>query len=771
MWESVIREDAPRFADPRFRIPAPVESCAAPDPRRVREENAPVPYWFEPTALELELAGRRLRVETGKLAKQAAGAAVVTYGDTVVLVTVTSATPREGIDFFPLTVDFVEKFSAAGKIPGGFFKREGRLSDREILVCRFIDRALRPLFAPGYRDETQVQATVLAADGENPADIAAFIGASAALTVSDVPFLGPIAAVRVGKIDGQLAVNPTTSQREQSALDLVVAGSRAALVMVEGAAKQLPEVEILEALQRAHREILPQIELQEELQRRVGAPKRALAVPAEEQDLRRRVREAAEADLRAALALRGKHDRYARLAEVEVRVLEQFTAPYLREKAALDSLEALEARREGLRKLSGFVRRELHELRSELMRERLLGDGVRIDGRSPTEIRPIACEVRAVPRAHGAALFTRGETQALVYTTLGSPGEAQTIDAMTERSYKRFLLHYNFYPFSVGEARMLRGPSRRDIGHGHLAERAIQAVLPPEEEFPYTVRVVSEVLESNGSSSMATICGATLSLLDAGFALEAPVAGIAMGLVEDGERRVILSDILGDEDHLGDMDFKVAGTHSGITALQMDIKIRSVDWKVMEQALEQARAGRLHILDCMEADTRAEIPGLRPRTELSPWAPRSEQFSIKTERIRDVIGPGGRVIRAIQDTTGAKIDIEDDGQVTIFAPNVEALAKARAMVDELTQEAELDKTYVGKVKRITDFGAFVEIFPGTDGLIHISHLAEGRVDRVTDVVKEGDEVLCKCIDIDPSGRIRLSRKEALADALAQAQEA
>jgi polyribonucleotide nucleotidyltransferase len=728
-------------------------------------------YWFQPTSVEIELGGKPLRIETGKLAKQAGGAAVVSYGETVVLVTVTTSTPREGIDFFPLTVDYVEKYSAAGKIPGGFFKREARLSDREILVCRFIDRACRPLFADGYRDETQIIATVLAADGENPPDIPAFVGASAALTISDVPFLGPIAAVRLGRVEGALVVNPTTEQRAASELDLIVAGSRQALVMVEGAAKQLPEPEILAALQRAHREVQPLIDAQEELARRVGRPKRTVAVPADASELRRQVRAAAEADLRAALTETVKHERYAKIGAVEKRVLEQFTAPYLKERVALESLEAVEGRREGLRRLSSTVKSELHDLRSDLVRERLLTDGTRIDGRSSTDIRPIACEVRAVPRAHGAALFTRGETQALVYTTLGSPGDAQTIDAMTERSYKRFLMHYNFPPFSVGEARMLRGPSRRDVGHGHLAERAIQAVLPAEESFPYTVRVVSEVLESNGSSSMATVCGATLALLDAGVELEAPVAGIAMGLIEDGERRAILSDILGDEDHLGDMDFKVAGTRRGITAVQMDIKIRSVDWQVMERALEQARVGRLHILDCMERETRADIPDLRPRQELSAWAPRSEQFRIKPDRIRDIIGPGGRVIRAIQDTTGAKIDVEDDGQVTIFAPNAGALERARAMVDELTQEAELDKIYVGKVKRITDFGAFVEIFPGTDGLIHISHLAEGRVERVTDVVQEGDEVLAKCIDIDPSGRIRLSRKEALGDALAQKSQA
>jgi polyribonucleotide nucleotidyltransferase len=728
-----------------------------------------MPYWFQPTTVELEVGGKPLRIETGKLAKQAGGAAVVRYGESVVLTTVTRSAPREGIDFFPLTVEYVEKYSAAGKIPGGFFKREARLSDREILVCRFIDRACRPLFADGYRDETQVIATVLAADGENPTDILAFIGASAAFTISEIPFLGPIAAVRLGKVDGSVVVNPLFSQREGSALDLVVAGSRQALVMVEGAAKEIPEAELLAALQHAHREILPLIDLQEKLRQQVGKPKLAVSVPADTAELRRKVRAAAEAPLRDALAERVKHERYAKISAVEKQVAEDFTAPFGKEKVALDSLEAVETRRDQLKKLSSTVKDELHEIRSQLVRERLLTDGVRIDGRGPRDIRQIACEVRAVPRAHGAALFTRGETQALVYTTLGSPGDAQTIDGMTERSYKQFLLHYNFPPFSVGEARMLRGPSRRDVGHGNLAERAIQAVLPPEAELPYTVRIVSEVLESNGSSSMATVCGATLSLLDAGIEISAPVAGIAMGLIEDGDRRVILSDILGDEDHLGDMDFKVAGTRTGITAVQMDIKIRSVDWKVMEQALEQARAGRLHILDCMESEVKSELPGLTPRRELSPWAPRSEQFMIKPDRIRDIIGPGGRVIRAIQDTTGAKIDVEDDGQVTVFAPNGEALAKARAMVDELTQEAELDRVYLGKVKRITDFGAFVEIFPGTDGLIHISHLADGRVERVTDVVKEGDEVLAKCIDIDPTGRIRLSRKEALADALARSQ--
>jgi polyribonucleotide nucleotidyltransferase len=727
-----------------------------------------MPYWFEPTTVSTEIGGRTLSIETGRVAKQAAGAAVISYGDTVVLVAATSGTPREGIDFFPLTVDFVEKTSAAGKIPGGFFKREGRLADREIIVCRFIDRSIRPLFAEGFRDETQVLATVLAADGITHPDIPALIGASAALGLSDLPFLGPIAAVRVGKLEGEFVANPANSQLTESEMDLVVAGSRDALVMVEGSAKEATEADVLAALQFAHAQIQPLIDIQKDLIARAGRPKREIPVPESRGELDAQVRQAAETDLREAVAIRTKAERYARVAAVEEEVVDRFNGEYRKEKVALDSLEAVEERRAGLRRLVADVKGSLHDLRSQLVRERILSEGIRIDGRSAADVRQIACEVRVVPRAHGAALFTRGETQALVYTTLGSSGDAQTIDALTERSSKHFMLHYNFPPFSVGEARFLRGPSRRDVGHGNLAERAIQAVLPPQEDFPYTVRVVSEVLESNGSSSMATVCGAALSLMDAGVDLKAPVAGIAMGLIEDGERHAILSDILGDEDHLGDMDFKVAGTREGITALQMDIKIESVDWKVMEEALAQARAGRLHILDCMESETRSELEGFKARVDLSKWAPRLEVITIKPDRIRDIIGPGGRVIRGIQEMSGAKIDVDDNGEVGIFAPDLESLKRARAMVDELTQEAEIDKVYLGKVKRITDFGAFVEIFPGTDGLIHISHLAEGRVDSVTDVLAEGDEVLAKCIDIDPSGRIRLSRKEALADAIAQA---
>jgi polyribonucleotide nucleotidyltransferase len=728
-------------------------------------------YWFEPKSVSFQVGSRTMTVETGRLAKQAAGAALVSYGETVVLVTATSAKPREGIDFFPLTVDFVEKTSAAGKIPGGFFKREGRLSDREVLVSRFIDRSIRPLFADGYRDETQITATVLSADGQNFPDIAAFVGASAALTISDLPFLGPIGAVRVARIDGQLVANPLKAQMEKSDLELIVAGSRAAAVMVEGGMKEVPEAQLLDALRFAHKELLLQLDPQDELRRLAGKPKRDVPAPPDTSALDARIRGMAEAQLKEALQIKDKLPRYAAIAVVESGVVESVATEFKRAPASFDSLEAVESRRSELNKLVAQTKNSLHDLRSAIVRERILTDGARIDGRSTNDIRQIACELRVVPRAHGTALFTRGETQALVSTTLGSADDKQTIDSLTERYEKGFMLHYNFPPFSVGEARPLRGPGRREVGHGTLAEKAILNVLPPESEFPYTLRVVSETLESNGSSSMATVCGATLSLMDAGVPIKAPVAGIAMGLIEDGARVAILSDILGDEDHLGDMDFKVAGTRNGVTAVQMDIKVRSIDWSVMERALEQARVGRLHILDCMERETRDMLGGrFEARTEVANHAPRMSALWIKPDRIRDIIGPGGRVIRAIQEATGAKIDIEDNGEVKVFAPDRDQLDRARAMIEELTQEAEIGRVYLGKVKRIADFGAFVEIFPGTDGLIHISHLAEARIEKVTDVLNEGDEVLAKCIDIDPSGRIRLSRKEALADLAAQPQE-
>jgi len=723
-------------------------------------------YWFKPETVTMELGGRTLTIETGRLAKQAAGACLVTYGETVVLATVVHGQPREGIDFFPLTVDFVEKTSAAGKIPGGFFKREARLSDREVLVCRFIDRAIRPLFAAGYNDDTMVMATVLSADGENAPDIAAFIGASAALTVSEIPFLGPIAAVRVGRIGGEFITNPTTEQSAASDMDFVVGGSRDALVMVEGGADSANEDDVLGALQFAHRELIRVIDLQSDLQRRIGKPKIALSKVPDRSALEQEIRAKLGSRLEAATQIKDKKERTDAIKAIEAEIRDGYISAFRNEKVAFDSLEMVDARRDAERRLGADVKEILHDLRAEAVRNRVLETGERIDGRGTSDIRQIACELRVVPRPHGVALFTRGETQALVTTTLGGRFDAQTIDSLTERYTKPFYLHYNFPGYSTGEPRPNRGPGRREVGHGNLAERAIASVLPSAEDFPYTIRIVSETLESNGSSSMAAICGGTLSLMDAGVPIKAPVAGIAMGLVTDGDRIAILSDILGDEDHLGDMDFKVAGTADGITALQMDIKIESVDWDVMKRALAQAREGRLHILECMERETAAELPGFVSRGELSRYAPRVTTVMVKPDRIRDIIGPGGKVIRAIQETTGTKVDIDDNGVVTIFSPDADALEQARSMIEELTQEAELDRIYLGKVKRITDFGAFVEIFPGTDGLIHISHLAEGRVDKVTDVLTEGDEVLAKCIDIDPTGRIRLSRKEALADAAA-----
>jgi len=656
-------------------------------------------YWFKPETVTLELGGRTLTIETGRLAKQAAGACLVTYGETVVLVTAVHGKPRQGIDFFPLTVDFVEKTSAAGKIPGGFFKREARLSDREVLVCRFIDRAIRPLFADGYDDDTMVMATVLSADGENAPDIAAFIGASAALSVSEIPFLGPIAAVRVGRVGGEFITNPTTEQTAESDMDFVVGGSRDALVMVEGGADAANEDDVLGALQYAHRELIRVIEMQDQLQRLIGKPKIELSAARDRSALEQEIRGKVGSRLETATQIKDKKERTDAIKAVEGEVRDGYASAFRSEKVSFDSLEAVDARRDAERQLGADVKEILHDLRAEAVRNRVLESGERIDGRGTSDIRQIACELRVVPRPHGVALF-------------------------------------------------------------------IKSVLPSAEDFPYTIRIVSETLESNGSSSMAAICGGTLSLMDAGVPIKAPVAGIAMGLITDGDRVAILSDILGDEDHLGDMDFKVAGTADGITALQMDIKIESVDWDVMKRALAQAREGRLHILDCMERETASELPAFVSRDELSRYAPRVSTITVKPDRIRDIIGPGGKVIRAIQETTGTKVDIDDNGVVTIFSPDADALAQARSMVEELTQEAELDRIYLGKVKRITDFGAFVEIFPGTDGLIHISHLADSRVEKVTDVLAEGDEVLAKCIDIDPTGRIRLSRKEALADAAA-----
>jgi polyribonucleotide nucleotidyltransferase len=730
-----------------------------------------MPYWFESTTVTVSVGGRPMTLETGRMAKQAGGSVLVTYGDTTVLVTATRSKPRPGIDFFPLTVDFVEKFAAAGKIPGGFFKREGRLADREVLVSRFIDRSIRPLFAEGYNDETHVVATVLSSEPDYPADVCAFVGASAALSISEIPFLGPIAAVRLGRVGGDYLINPTPDQIEESDVELIVAGSRGSIVMVEGGADQVPEDEILAALKHAHGELVPIIETIEELQSKVGQTKIVPAPAPDTSALEAQIRSKAEARLSEAMKIAAKHERGASVKEIETEVKAEIVDAYRSEKVSFESLADWEDRKSGLDRLAKQTGNILHDLGGEILRERVLAEGIRVDGRGPADIRKIMCEVRVVPRPHGVALFTRGETQAVVSATLGSGFDEQTIDGMGGRFKKRFMLHYNFPPFSVGEARMLRGPGRREVGHGTLAERAIKPVLPDHDDFPYTIRVVSETLESNGSSSQAAICGATLALLDAGTPLKAPVAGIAMGLITDGKRTVILSDILGDEDHLGDMDFKVAGTPQGITALQMDIKVKEIDWDIMEKALSQAKDGRLHILKQMEETTNDELDGLQARADLHAFAPRLEVLYIKPDRIRDIIGPGGKTIRAIQETTECKIDVEDDGRVAVFGPSGETVARALAMVGELTQEAEIGRIYLGKVKRIADFGAFCEIFPGTDGLVHISHLAEGRVENVTDILSEGDEVLVKCIDIDPAGRVRLSRKEALADAANEAEAA
>jgi polyribonucleotide nucleotidyltransferase len=686
--------------------------------------------------VEIDFHGRRLSLEVGRLAKQAGGSALVQYGDTVVLVTATAAREaREGLDFFPLTVDYQEKTFAAGKIPGGFFKREGRPAEKEVLTSRLCDRPLRPLFPDGFRCETQVIATVLSFDKENDADVLALIGASTALEVSDIPFNGPIAGIRMGRIDGRLVVNPTVSQLAESDLQLILAGSRDAIVMVEGGARMLSEDVILDALYTGHRELQPILALQAELRQAVGKPKRTVVPPAVDQTLAGRVRQLADAKLAAALAVSGKHERNDAIRQVRSEILTALATDFPDRDREIKAC--------------------FEECHSRLLRNMIVEKKQRIDGRGLSDVRPITCEVQVLPRTHGSALFTRGETQALAVATLGTSSDEQKIDALVGESYKKFMLHYNFPPFSVGEVKFLRSPGRREIGHGALAERAVRAVLPDEADFPYTIRVVSEILESNGSSSMATVCGSSLALMDAGVPIKAPVAGIAMGLIrEDAEVRV-LSDILGDEDHLGDMDFKVAGTSEGVTAVQMDIKIGGVTREIMRDALYQARDGRLHILACMQQ--ALEIP----RATMSAYAPRIETLKIKVDRIRDVIGPGGKVIRGIIEETGVKIDVEDDGTIYVASADGEAMQKAIDWIRRLTAEAEVGKIYKGVVKKIMDFGAFVEILPGTDGLLHISQLAPTRVQTVRDVVKEGDEVMVKVLEVDKSGKIRLSRKEAL----------
>ena len=690
--------------------------------------------------LQIDFGGRPFSIETGRVAKQASGAVMVQYGDTVVLVTsVTSSERREGIDFLPLTVNYLEMTYAAGRIPGGFFKREGRPTDHEILISRFIDRPLRPLFPKGFQNETQIIATVLSADSDNDPSILGMIGASAAVSLSGVPFAGPIAGAKVGRIDGEYILNPTHDELDLSDVDLFVAGSEEAIIMVEGSAKEVKEKEILEAILFGHRSLKPVIDLQKQIMSLCGVKAREFNIQRPEDLLYQKVASACQEKLAEAYRIREKIKRRERVEEIFEGLLQDCGA----EDEASEKM----------------VRIAFEEIDRKLVRRMIAERKERIDGRELSEIRPISCDVGILPRTHGSALFTRGETQVLAVVTFGTSEDEQKINSLMGETYKSFMLHYNFPPFSTGEVSPLRSPSRREIGHGALAEKAILPVLPSNENFPYTIRIVSEVLESNGSSSMATVCGATLSLMDAGVPIKAPVAGIAMGLIlEEGGGIAVLSDILGDEDHIGDMDFKVAGTAEGVTAIQMDIKVRGVSKEVMDRVLEQAREGRLHILGKMR-ETIAE-----PRKDLSRHAPRIVSIQVKQEKIRDVIGPGGKNIRSIVDQTGVKVDVEDSGLVKLASPNYEAIEKAIYMIKRLTQEVEVGGFYTGKVIRILSFGAIVELFPGTDGLVHISQLAESRVNEVSDVLKEGDEVLVKVIDIDPQGRVRLSRKAALKEA-------
>ena len=686
--------------------------------------------------VEVGIEGRTLSIEAGQVARAADGAAWVRYGDTVVLVTaVASKEPREGIDFFPLTVDYQERAYAVGKIPGGFFKREGRPHEKETLSGRLIDRPIRPLFPKGYHQDVQIIATVLSADQENDPDVLAVVGASAALTASPIPFLGPIGCVRVGRVDGRWVANPTYEQLGQSDVEVVVAGTETAIVMVEGGAREVSEESMLEALLFGHRALQPVIAIQRDLLRQMGISKPEFVSLPVDPALQSRIEQLCQTRLRELAFVPEKEEQQAR------------------RRMLLD--EALAAVATEAPSVSLQVRDIFEELEKREMRRLILEEGRRADGRSVTAVRPITCEVGVLPRTHGSAIFTRGQTQALVTTTLGTSEDEQRLDDLECESSKRFMLHYNFPPFSVGEVKFVRSASRRDIGHGALAERAIEPMLPPKEEFPYTVRIVSDILESNGSSSMATVCGASLSLMDAGVPVRSPVAGVAMGLVKEAEKAVVLTDIQGLEDHLGDMDFKVAGTHAGVTSIQMDIKIQGITEAILRQALTQAREARLEVLETMGRTLS------RARANLSPFAPRIVSFKIPVDKIREVIGPGGKIIRGIVEQTGAKIDIEDDGSVSIASVDEAAAQKAMEIIGKIVEVPEVGKVYLGKVVKITDFGAFVEILPGTDGLLHISQIAHERIKRVEDVLKEGEEVSVKVIDVDKSGKIRLSRRELL----------
>ena len=694
-------------------------------------------------------AGRDISVKIGYMADQADGAALVCYGDTVALVTaVCMKTRREGVDFIPLTVDYQEMTAAAGKIPGGFFKREGRPNEREVITSRVIDRSTRPLFPKGFANETQIVATILSYDNECASDVAAMLGASVALSISDIPFKGPVAGARVGRIDGRLVVNPTAAELELSDLDIYLVGRKVSpgtggkdfdvnLVMMEGGAKEVGEDVIVGAINAGLEALRPIMEFQDRICRAVGKEKRKVELTQVPDDLRTQVRDASFDGLKAAYAQARKQERHAAINDARAKIVDAYAGP--------DGKQA------------PLVKKVLDDVERSILRDMIIKEGKRIDGRPSNAIRPITCEVGLLPRTHGSALFTRGETQSLAVLTLGTSSDEQRLDYIGGEEMRSFMLHYNFPPYSVGEARMLRGPGRREVGHGVLARRALLPILPPKEEFPYTIRIVSEILSSNGSSSMATVCGGSLSLMDAGVPVRDMVAGIAMGLLKESDHVVILSDILGDEDHAGDMDFKVCGTKKGITSLQMDIKIDGINEDILTKALAQAREGRHFIIDKLQETIR------EPRESLSVYAPRITTIMINPARIRDVIGTGGKNIRQIIAETGVEINVEDNGTVTIASSDADASARAIAMVKALTEEAEIGKIYMGTVRKVVDFGAFVEILPGTDGLVHISQLDNKRVNKVTDVVNEGDRIPVKVIEIDKSGKIKLSRKEALDD--------
>jgi len=697
-----------------------------------------------PHSVQIKINNASLSIETGKVAKQADGSVVVRCGGTVVLSTaVASRTAMEGRDFLPLTVEYRERAYAGGRIPGGFFKREGRPDEKETLTCRLIDRPLRPLFPKGFRNEIQIINLVISADNENDPDVLAMIGSSCAMALSGIPFAGPVGAVRVALVDGKLVANPTYKQVAASPLELVMAGNEDAILMVESGGKEIAEEQMLEALAFGHERCKELTRIQKELVARAAKPRWAFEAAGVDPALQARVKELASAKVEQALSV---HEKQARAKALDAIFEEIFSA--------VGGDETQRAK----------VREAFEKVEKIEVRRLIVEKGIRVDGRSVKEVRPIWSEVEYLPRAHGSALFTRGETQALVSATLGTKDDEQKIESFEGNGYRRFMLHYNFPSFSTGEVKRFGSAGRREIGHGALAQRAVEAVLPTREEFPYTIRVVSDILESNGSSSMATVCGASMALMDAGAPLKAPVAGIAMGLVKEGDKVGILTDIMGSEDHYGDMDFKVAGTEKGITALQMDIKIGGVSVDIMRQALAQAKEARLHVLGKMAEVIKG------PRAELSPNAPRFLTIKIRPEKIREIIGPGGKVIRGIQEKTGAKIDVEDDGKVTVFSPSAEAAQMAIGIIQDICREAEIDRIYVGKVKSIKEFGAFVEIIPGNEGLLHISQIAESRIRSVGDVLSEGDIVAVKVIEIDGNGKMRLSRKAAHRDQPAIAEQ-